>query len=157
MLYNGKDDIPEKQIMKRSDAFIEKDDIKLELRVEVININYGKSSVLQKSKNLNDYSYFIYDIQQYLKNGPELKNAIKSAIEDCIKQDILRKFLETNSSEVINMLYTAFDIDAAKEVWQEEAKQEGRKELARSLLDILDIETIAKKTGLTVEEVKALQ
>lgn len=74
VLYNGKDDIPEKQIMKLSDAFIEKDDIKLELRVKVININYGKSSVLQKSKNLNDYSYFIYDIQQYLKNGPELKN-----------------------------------------------------------------------------------
>ena len=165
VLYNGKDDIPEKQIMKLSDAFIEKDDIKLELKVKVININYGKSSVLQKSKNLNDYSYFIYDIQQYLKNGLELKNAIKSAIEDCIKQDILRKFLETNSSEVINMLYTAFDIDAAKEVWQEEAKQEGmkkgrqeeRKELARSLLDVLDIETIAKKTGLTVEDVKALQ
>ena len=86
---------------------------------------------------------------------------------------LYRKFLETNSSKVINMLYTAFDIDAAKEVWQEEAKQEGmlkgiqkgiqegrkeeRKELARSLLDVLDIETIAKKTGLTVEEVKALQ
>ena len=90
-----------------------------------------------------------------------MKIAIKNAIEDCIKQDKLRKFLETNGSEVINMLYTAFDIDVAKEVWQEEAKQEGRKEerkeLAKSLLDVLDIETIAKKTGLTVEEVNALQ
>ena len=42
VLYNGKDDIPEEQIMKLSDAFIEKDDIKLELKVKVININLKK-------------------------------------------------------------------------------------------------------------------
>ena len=71
------------------------------------------------------------------------------------------------------MLYTEFDIDVAKEVWQEEAMQQGiekgiekgrqegiaqrNKELAKSLLDILDIETIAQKTGLTIQEIEQMK
>jgi predicted transposase/invertase (TIGR01784 family) len=42
-----------------------------------------------------------------------------------------------------------------------EGRKEGRKEekmkIAKSLLDILDIETIAIKTGLSVDEVKQLK
>ena len=41
------------------------------------------------------------------------------------------------------------------------AKEEGREEekiqIAKSLLDVLDIETIALKTGLTIEKVKKLK
>ena len=173
VLYNGKKEQPEKQILKLSDAFIEKSDIKLEVIVKIININYGKSKILEKSENLNGYSYFIYDIQKYLDEGLPLKEAIKKAIQDCIKQNVLKNFLEANGSEVINMLYTEFDIDVAKEVWQEEAKEQGRqegiaqgiekgiaqrnKELAKSLLDILDIETIAQKTGLTIQEIEQMK
>ena len=39
----------------------------------------------------------------------------------------------------------------------ERGKQERNKEIAKSLLDILDIETIAHKTGLTVQEVENLK
>lgn len=39
----------------------------------------------------------------------------------------------------------------------EEGKKEKAKEIARELLDILSIEMIAKKTGLTIEEVKKLK
>ena len=170
VLYNGKKEQPENRMLRLSDAFIiEKSDIKLEVIVKVININYGKSKILEKSKSLNEYSYFIYEIQKYLDEGLPLKEAIKNAIQDCIKQNVLKNFLERNGSEVINMLYTEFDIDVAKEVWQEEAKEQGRqegrqegivqrnKEIAKSLLDILDIETIAKKTGLTVQEIEKLK
>ena len=177
VLYNGKQEQPEEQILKLSEAFMEKADIKLELITKVININYGKSKVLDKSENLSGYSYFIYDVQKYKDEGMPLREAIKRAIQDCIKENILRKFLEENGSEVENMLFTEFDIDVAKEVWQEEAmrkglergleqglergKQEGEHnkavKIAKSLLDILDIETIAHKTGLTVQEVENLK
>lgn len=40
---------------------------------------------------------------------------------------------------------------------KEEGKKEKAKEIARELLDILSIELIAKKTGLTIEEVKKLK
>ncbi len=161
VLYNGNQNQPEKQTLKLSDSFIIKSNINLELYVKVININYGKSKVLNRSKNLNDYSYFIYKVKQYRENNLSLEDSIKEAINDCIKQNILKEFLENNASEVINMLYTEFDINVAKEVWQEEAKEEGRqegiKEIAKSLLDILDVETIARKTGLTIQEIKNLK
>ncbi|MGL6105453.1 hypothetical protein [Romboutsia sp.] len=39
----------------------------------------------------------------------------------------------------------------------EEAKREKTIEIARNLLEVLTIEMIANKTGLTVEEVKSLK
>lgn len=67
------------------------------------------------------------------------------------------------------MLYTEFDLDKAKEVWIEEAEERGKErgmelgeraakfKIAVSLFDILDLETIAEKTGLTLEELKELK
>lgn len=48
-------------------------------------------------------------------------------------------------------------IAAAKEEGREEGRGEGRKDIARNLLDVLDTKTIAKKTGLTEEEVEKLK
>lgn len=153
--------------MKLSQAFIEEDvPITLDLSVRVININYDKSSeVLERSKTLRDYSYFIYQVKCYKKEGFSLEESIEKAIKDCIQQDRLKTFLTEHGSEVINMLYTEFDLDTAKEVWMEEAekrgKEEGKREAKRSiaisLLDVLDLETIEKKTGLTIEELKVLK
>ena len=50
------------------------------------------------------------------------------------------------------MLFTEFDMDTAIEIWKKEEKIE----IAKNLLDVLDIETISKKTGLSVEEIKKL-
>lgn len=71
------------------------------------------------------------------------------------------------------MLFTEFNLEKAKEVWMEEAEERGKelgKELGReegkleskrliavSLFDVLDVETIAEKTGLTIEELKELK
>ena len=84
----------------------------------------------------------------------------------------MKEFLEKNSSEVINMLFTEFDMNTAIETWKDEGRKEGivkgrkegiakgRKEekfeIAKNLIDILDIETISNKTGLSIEEIKKL-
>ena len=36
-------------------------------------------------------------------------------------------------------------------------RNEEKREIARALLDVLDIETIAKKTGLSLDEIKQLK
>ena len=66
------------------------------------------------------------------------------------------------------MLFTEFDMDTAIKIWKEEGKEEGREEgreegkkekqteIAKNLLDVLDIETISKKTGLSITEIKKL-
>ena len=40
---------------------------------------------------------------------------------------------------------------------EENAEKRGRLEVAKNLLDILDDETIAEKTGLNIEEIKVLR
>jgi predicted transposase YdaD len=54
-----------------------------------------------------------------------LTEAITAAVKDCIRENILADFLKSNSSEVINMLTMEFDIDRARAVWMQEAKEEG--------------------------------
>ncbi|MCX0369152.1 hypothetical protein LI062_17575, partial [Clostridium perfringens] len=49
-------------------------------------------------------------------------------------------------------------LNSAKREGKEEGLKEGelkaKRNLAKSLLDVLDIETISKKTGLSIEEIK---
>jgi hypothetical protein len=40
---------------------------------------------------------------------------------------------------------------------REEAREEGKLEVAKNLLDILDDETISKKTGVSIEKLKKLR
>jgi predicted transposase YdaD len=48
-------------------------------------------------------------------------------------------------------------MDYAKERAKEEGKKEEKIKIAKNLLDILDIETISLKTGLSIEEIKSLK
>ena len=56
-------------------------------------------------------------------------DAVKEAIKWGIAQDVLGKFLAEHGMEVSNMIPgTTFNIDIAKEVWQEEAREDGYEE-----------------------------
>lgn len=159
VLYNGTKEYEKETVLNLSDAFIEKNvSVTLDLRVKVININYDKSSeVLEKSKTLKDYSYLMHQVKSYKNQKLSLEEAVEQAMKDCISQGMLKEFLEENGSEVINMLFTEFNLEDAKEVWQEEAEKRIQIKIAISLLDVLDLETIAIKTGLSLEELKGLR
>ncbi|MCX0386754.1 Rpn family recombination-promoting nuclease/putative transposase [Clostridium perfringens] len=47
-------------------------------------------------------------------------------------------------------------LNSAKREGKEEGRVEEKRNIAKSLLDVLDIETISKKTGLSIEEIKRL-
>jgi hypothetical protein len=49
-------------------------------------------------------------VREYEKTAADKEAAMKQAIMYCIDHDILKEFLQTNSSEVINMLLTDRDI-----------------------------------------------
>lgn len=133
VLYNGKNEYPKSNKLYLSDAFYYKDNLNLELIVDVININYDVHNIiLDKSNTLNGYSYFVYLVREYQKQfktkiekSDLLEYSIKKAIETCIEKNILNDFLKSNGSEVINMLSVEFNLDVAKEVWKEEAFQDG--------------------------------
>jgi predicted transposase YdaD len=47
-------------------------------------------------------------------------------------------------------------LEKGKEIGKEEGKLEEKKAIARALLAILDIETLAQKTGLPIEDMQTL-
>ncbi|MDR1174437.1 MAG: hypothetical protein LBK83_03045 [Treponema sp.] len=128
MLYNGVRPCPDQQVLKLADAFerlggeiILPD---LELKVKVYNINPGHNEGIVKGcEKLEGYSTFIARVREHQKTMP-LEEAMKRAMEYCIKHNILSKFLLEHGSEVMNMLYTEWNWDDAKAVWQEEAREE---------------------------------
>jgi len=48
-------------------------------------------------------------------------------------------------------------VEEGREEGREEGKKEKAVEIAKNLLDVLDDETIAKKTGLSIEEIRELR
>jgi len=178
VLYNGTDPYPDNSIVKLSDLFEEPQYLGvpenfhplLELEIKVININEGKNdTIVNRCKVLSDYSAFIAKVRFFLKETGDLKEAIEKAIIYAQNNDILKEFLETRSTEVINMLYTEWNWDDAKEVWCEEAREEGielglaegrieeKLSIASNLLAKgLTPEFVHEITGLSLEEIAKL-
>ena len=127
--YNGDRNQKEYWEMHLSDAFPEGVEVNIDLKVKVYNINYGKNSkLLQQTKLLSGYSYFVDKIKHLCKNGSELKEAIDIAVRECIKEGVLTDQLTYLGSEVVGMFATEFNMDEAVKVWKEEAREEGLEE-----------------------------
>jgi len=134
VLYNGVKPYPPEKTLRLSDAYLAADETimkfgNLDLTVRVININPGHNDeILEKSETLKGYSAFVEQVRYNQRCGYNPSNAVSEAIKWGIKQGIISAFLTKHGSEVNNMLMTEFNIDIAKEVWQEEAREDGREE-----------------------------
>ena len=163
VLYNGKEPLQEHSTWKLSDSYmVEQENPALELKVEVYNINYNETSeLLQKSTYLNEYSYFIYLVQQYVQNGNTLEDAIKLASEQCIAENVMVDFLREHSMEVEEMLATEWDWDECIKVERKEGYEDGyddgkaeeRKEMIRMFSKKLSPEDIAETLHVAKEYV----
>jgi len=154
VLYNGKAKYPDQKEMRLSDAFKDIKDLKmidaipLELKVQVYNINHGHNSkILEKCKTLDNYSFFIDKIREYQKDGIKLEKAINNAIEYCIENNILKKYLKKHGSEVFNMIFAEWNWDTALKVAREEGREEGSEDNRQYVLDMIN-------NGLSIEEIK---
>ena len=125
VFYNGSEKMPDEKVIKLSDSFIkgknDKNFPELECRATILNINYGHNEATLKScKRLSDYSYFIYKVDENIRNGCTKKDAINAAIDYCIEHDILSDILTKARSEVMHSLLTYYDEKLhLKTVWNE--------------------------------------
>ncbi|MDR0516930.1 MAG: hypothetical protein LBH25_07800 [Fibromonadaceae bacterium] len=78
------------------------------------------SPISSRSPTLSGYGEFVAEINENLKTM-NLNAAIKTAVRACIRKNILLSFLESNGSEVENMLFTEWNLKDALEVAKEEA------------------------------------
>jgi predicted transposase/invertase (TIGR01784 family) len=135
VLYNGKEDLKKngKKVteldLNLSDAFKENSEVKLQLKVKVIDIRYSsQNKIVTKKDTLEQYSHFIQIVEDCKKEIKNLDEAMKKAVNIAIEQGILVDFLKKHSSEVRNMLTLEYNEEIAKKVEREEAREEGREE-----------------------------
>ena len=69
----------------------------------MLNINIGHNRQLfDKCKILWEYSMFISEARKYIKEKKEIVAGVKKAVEECIKNNILKEFLKEKESSYVS-------------------------------------------------------
>ena len=103
VFYNGQDEVADRSEYRLSDAFAPHvNNPALELRVTVLNINYGRNlELMRQSRTLRDYAQYVALVRKYKEESGSLDDAVNMAVDECIKNDILADFLRKNRAEVV--------------------------------------------------------
>lgn len=163
VFYNGRSPYPERQAMKFSDAFrAQESEPQLELRVLVLNINQGYNMELKKQcRTLDEYMQYVNRVRMYAEamesQGPgALEGAVDRAVEECIKEGILRDFLLANKAEVKRMSIYEYDEEATRQAIRKEEYERGIEKGIEAL--ILDgIENGFKKEVIIAKLIKRFE
>ena len=103
VFYDGEDASFDHQTLRLSDAFLAPSD-QLELTVNVYNLADGKSNKLKSScQPLHDYSIFSNKYKQFRNEKLSIDEAVKAAVDYCLRNNIMSEYLKNNESEVIDM------------------------------------------------------
>ncbi len=105
VFYNGQDEFADKSEYRLSEAFEPRvDNPALELRVTVLNINYGRNAELMKqSHTLREYAQYVALVRRYKTELGSLDEAVNRAVDECIRNGVLADFLKRNRAEVVMM------------------------------------------------------
>lgn len=115
VFYNGTKEEPDRKVLSLSDAFNGdgKFEPALECKATVLNINYEHNKeLMEKCTELRDYAILISRIRSNCQNGMVLGDAIDKAIDDCIKEGIMKEILEAHRMEAKEMLFTEYNEEA---------------------------------------------
>lgn len=155
--YNGTEDRPEEEILRLSDAF-GGDDGDIEVRVRMLNINYGHNKKLMEAcRVLNDYAVLIEGIRLNQKAGMNLDDAVDAAIEATRDDSFLKRFLTGHRAEVKGMYLTEYDEEKERIRTLREGREEGLAEGRNEERTRLVSEMLKKNLPLTlIEEISQL-
>ena len=116
VFYNGRKQIAETLQLKLSDAYyVKEEEPDLELKVTMLNLNAGNHrKILDNCQTLKEYMLYVECVRRYAaKQDITLDMAVKYAVDECIKENILADFLRKNKAEAIKM--SIFEFDEEKE------------------------------------------
>ena len=126
VFYNGTLDREDETILRLSDSFPEGADADIEVRVRMININYGRSEdILEICEPLKEYAWLVEEIRRNRKDA-EIEEAVDMAIADMPQDYVIKPFLEAHKVEVKGMLLTEYNEAETMELFKEEGREEGR-------------------------------
>jgi hypothetical protein len=127
VFYNGEEEHADEETLRLSDLFETKEEAtSLELVATMLNINLGHNQeLLDSCKTLKDYASYIAKVRKYLHAGMEIEEATETAIDDCIREDILSDFLRNNRAEVMYMTIFEYDEEATLKAIGEQEYADG--------------------------------
>ncbi|MGN0327729.1 MAG: hypothetical protein ACI4D4_01985, partial [Lachnospira sp.] len=91
-----------------------------------VNINAGHNiKLMQSCKKLQDYSTFIGYVREYSEESEDIRSAINKAIDRCINEDVLRDILVNQRAEVLEIMFTEYDMEKHMKVVRKDGYDEG--------------------------------
>lgn len=139
VFYNGMEKRPEKMEYRLSDLFfITEETPELELKVTVLNINQEMNTDLkEKCKILKEYMIYVDKVRNYAKLMP-FNNAVGKAVEECIRENVLKEFLSKQRAEVIKVSIYEYDKEKELRIIRADEREIGREEGIMVLIDVLN-------------------
>lgn len=124
-------------LLKLSDAFEQpQEDPGVELKVRMLNINFGHNKeLMEKCHRLWEYSYFVEQVNQGIRDGLGMRKAANYAVEHCIDSGILSDILTENRMEVIGMLLCECDMRKVMKLWKQESMEDGREQGIKAMIE----------------------
>ena len=172
VFYNGTEKEKDSWVNHLSEAFENLSGApKLELEVLTININEGHNTeLMEQCQTLREYAQYVACVRRYAKKF-ELNEAVKLAVDECIRNNILSEFLRANKSEVISMSIFEYDkeeeerklrkaeyeagVAAGMKAGVSKGKILAKKDAASSLITLgLTVEQISSALKVDVETVE---
>ena len=172
VFYNGTEKEKDSWVNHLSEAFENLSGApKLELEVLTININEGHNpELMEQCQTLKEYAQYVNCVRRYVKKF-ELNEAVKLAVDECIRNNILSEFLRANKSEVISMSIFEYDkeeeerklrkaeyeagVAAGMKAGVSKGKILAKKDAASSLITLgLTVEQISSALKVDVETVE---
>ena len=135
IFYNGKEKMPERQILKLSDMYSVQDgQPKLELEATLLNISGSNNHKLKEAcRTLGEYAIYTDKIRAYTEEM-ELPEAVDRAMDECIREDVLREFLMKHRAEARAMSIFEYNQERHMQQEREAGIEKGRRQGEEQLL-----------------------
>lgn len=110
---------------------------------------------MEKCRRLEEYAIFVDRVRGRLAESLPLAEAIMAAIDDCIRDGVLRDILIQQKAEVVQMILETFDKDKYEKAIKNEAYEDGYTEGRKEGYDLRLLEQVQKKLarGKSAEEI----
>ena len=148
VFYNGTAQLPDRMVLKLSESYYLPEGLAAEPSLEcsalMLNINLGHNRELMVNcRKLWEYAVFVERIRERLAAGEQLEDAVKQAVDICMKEGVLADILRTQRAEVEELMWAEFNeerfIAKEKEYSWEDGNKAGKvKGRAESILEILE-------------------
>lgn len=128
VFYNGTASMPDISECRLSDAFENPQNSGcLECVATIVNINAGHNQELMDGcRLLYEYAYFVERVRHYLEHyRGKLDYAVDCAVDECIRENVLKGFLIKHRAEVKSVILTEYDAKKHIEAEKSESYREG--------------------------------